>query len=125
MNRIKKDKNIYYITLFVKGFLGIYCFSGIISYIKNFRKPIKWNILIKKNKKVSFISNFKFTYHRSIRIIKEKFYNKVKKPIFTFSYFINNFVESIFFVLFKTGANSLVYYFYKILKYSYSICVYI
>jgi len=123
--KLKKLKCIYYIKLFIKGFLGIYCFSGIRAYIKNFKKPIKWNIFKKKKKKVSFISKVKFTYHRSNRLIKEKFYNKVKKPINILSYFMNNFVESVFFVLFKTGANTIVYYFYKIIKYSYSISLYI
>jgi hypothetical protein len=123
--KLKKLKCIYYIKLFIKGFLVIYCFSGIRTYIKKFKKPIKWNIFIKKKKKASFISKVKFTYHRSNRLIKEKFYNKVKKPINTLSYFMSNFVESVFFILFKTGANSIVYYFYKIIKYSYSISLYI
>lgn len=120
--KLKKLKLIYYYQLFTQGFLGIYCFSGIIYFIKN---PIKWKTLKKKKKKASFISRAKFTYHRSSRILKEKFYNNVKQPMYIFTYFINNLVESVFFSLFKTGANSIIYYFYKVIKYSYSICVYL
>lgn len=124
--KIKKLECIYYIKLFIKGFLGIYCFSGIISYIK---KPVKWSVPKpknkNKNKNASFVSRIKFKYHRSNRIIKEKFYNNVKKPLFILNYFLNNLIESIFFVLLKTGANSIIYYFYKIMKYTYSICVYL
>lgn len=119
----KKLECIYYSQLFTKGFLGIYCFSGIRSYIKNFNKPWKWSTP-KKKQRVSFISKVKFTYHRSIRIIKETYYNKVTKPKLIFNYYSSNLIESVFFVLFKTGANSIIYYFYKIIKYSYSICVY-
>ena len=121
----KKLECIYYITLFIKGFLGIYCFSGIKNYFKELKNSLKWNTYKKKKKEVGFVSKVKFKYHRSIRIIKEKFYSKVKKPIFILNYSINNIVESVFYVLLKTGANSLVYYFYKVIKYSYSICVYI
>lgn len=119
--KIKKLKCIYYIKLFIKGVLSIYCFSSIIYYKKkpSVLKPKN------KNKKVSFISRIKFKYHRSNRIIKLKFYNNVKKPLFILNYFLNNLIESIFFVLFKTGANSIIYYFYKIMKYTYSICVYL
>lgn len=120
----KKLKCIYYIKLFIKGILGIYCFSGIKNYIKNLKKPWKWRTT-KKKKKGSFISRVKFFYHRSIRIMKEKFYNKVTKPRLILSYILSNLVESVFFSLFKTGANSIIYYFYKIIKYSYSFCVYI
>jgi hypothetical protein len=35
----KKLEGIYYSQLFIKGVLGIYCFSGIIFYIKNINKP--------------------------------------------------------------------------------------
>ncbi len=115
---------IYYKQLFIKGVLGIYCFSGIISYLKNFNKPWKWS-KPKKKQRVSFISKIKFAYHRSVRIIKETFYNKVTKPKLIFSYYTSNLIESVFFALFKTGANSIIYYFYKIIKYSYSISVYI
>ena len=119
----RKLECIYYYQLFTKGFLDIYCFSGIKSFIKN---PIKWKkITYKKKNNVSLISKLKFTYHRNNRIIKEKFYRDIKQPMYIFSYFINNLIESIFFVLFKTGANSIIYYFYKIIKYSYSICVYL
>ena len=120
----KKLECIYYSQLFIKGILGIYCFSGIISYIKNFNKPWKWSIS-KKKQRVSFISKAKFMYHRSIRIIKETFYNKVTQPKLIFSYNSSNLIESVYFHFFKTGANSIIYYFYKIIKYSHSICVYI
>jgi len=121
----KKLECIYYSQLFFKGFLGIYCLSGIIAYIKDFNKSWKWKTKTTKKKNVSLISKVKFVYHRSIRITKEKFYNKVTKPKLIFSYYINNWIESVYFSLFKTGANSIIYYFYKIIKYSYSICVYI
>jgi len=124
--KLKKLKITYYLKLFIKGFLGIYCFSGIISFVKN---QAKWNVSKNKdknkNKSVSFISKIKFKYHRSNRIIKENFYNNVKRPILLLNYSINNLIESMFYVLFKTGANSIIYYVYKIMKYSYSICVYL
>jgi hypothetical protein len=121
----RKLEFIYYIKLFIKGFLGIYCFSGIIFYIKN---TIKWKrsrSFKKRNKNVSYISSIKFKYHRNNRILKEKYYSNVKKPIMVLNYFINNLIESAFYFLLKTGANSIIYYFYKIFKYSYSICVYL
>ena len=127
--KIRKLKCIYCIELFIKGFLVIYCFSGIISYIKNIKNIWKWKPLKKKDKKdqnVSLKSKLQFKYHRNKRIIKEKFYIKVKKPLLLLYYSINNSIEDVFYVIFKkTGANSIIYYSYKYIKYFYSICVYL
>lgn len=121
--KIKKLECIYYIKLFVRGFLNIYLFSVMLNYINN---TVKWKKPNKsKNNNVSFISKIKFKYHRNNRILKEKYYKNVKKPLFLLSYSVNNFIESIFYVLFSTGANSIIYYFYKFIKYLYSIAVYL
>ena len=122
----KKIEFLYFIQWFVNGFLFIYCWFSIKNYIKNGVKSIKGKFRRKKKKKKgSMLSNIKFYYHRNKRILKEKYFNKVKQPWLNLGYSLNNTIEYIFFVLFKTGANFIIYYFYKIIKYSYSICVYI
>jgi len=118
----KKLEFIYYFKLFFKCYLFIYYFADILNYIKNFKKAFNWKP--KEKKKVNIISNIKFHYHRSRRILKEKYYNKVTKPLLHFGYFLSNFIEYFFFVFLKMGANTIIYYFYKLIKYSYSICVY-
>jgi len=120
----KKLEFYHYTELFIKGYLFIFYFSDIINYIKNLKNIFKWKSKKKKQNR-SFVSNIKFYYHRNKRIFKEKYYMKVTKPLLHFGYFINNLIEYVYLVFFKMGANIIISYFYKFLKYSYSICVYI
>lgn len=120
--KLKKLIIIYYYKLFVKGFLGIYCYFFITF---NLKKIFKLNSSIKKSKKVNVLSKIKFVYYRNKRIIKDVYYNQLKHFLFRFINFINNLLESIYFMSLKTGANYIIYYIYKILKYCYSICIYI
>jgi len=120
--KLKYLKINYYYKLFVKGFIGIYCYSFIILSFKN---KFKFNKPIKKSKKVNFLSKIKFLYYRNKRLTKDIYYNQIKTSFYRFIYFINNSLESIYFMALKTGANYIIYYFYKIIKYCYSICVYI
>ena len=49
--KLRKLDLIYNYKLFTKGFLGIYCFSGVFSYIKKIKNPSTWKIFKSKKKR--------------------------------------------------------------------------
>src|ERR1700759_5763680 len=110
----------YYYKLFVKGFIGIYCYSFIILSLKN---KFKFNQPIKKSKKVNFLSKIKFLSYRNKRLTKDIYYNQIKTSFYRFIYFINNSLESIYFMSLKTGANYIIYEWEQSIIEGYSNCV--